>query len=96
MPGILAWAVQGCLEWHRDGLRAPEEVRQATSGYRQEMDVLAAFLADRCVQSPSASITVYQLYQIYHSWCEENGEHTLKKRQFSTKLRERGSELNMG
>jgi putative DNA primase/helicase len=30
LPGILAWVVQGCLQWRRGGLQAPEEVRQAT------------------------------------------------------------------
>jgi len=28
--GILAWAVRGCLDWQRDGLRHPEVVEAAT------------------------------------------------------------------
>src|SRR5919107_5291637 len=38
--GILAWCVEGCLEWQREGLQAPEEVRRATGQYRSEMDVI--------------------------------------------------------
>ncbi|PLS83054.1 MAG: hypothetical protein CYG60_22800, partial [Actinobacteria bacterium] len=30
LPGILAWAVRGCLDWQRDGLAEPEEVKAAT------------------------------------------------------------------
>jgi len=25
-PGILAWAIRGCLEWQRGGLNPPEKV----------------------------------------------------------------------
>ena len=46
--GILAWAVQGCLAWQEHGLGEPDEVRQATSEYRGEQDVLATFIAERC------------------------------------------------
>jgi hypothetical protein len=45
-PGILTWAVKGCLAWQRDGLGEPAEVRQATEGYRSEMDVIGHFIED--------------------------------------------------
>src|SRR5262249_35064790 len=39
-PGILAWAVRGCLDWQQQGnLGEPDSVRKATSSYRDEMDV---------------------------------------------------------
>ena len=34
LPGILAWAVEGCLEWQQYGLGMPEEVKQAVKEYR--------------------------------------------------------------
>src|SRR5262249_54371075 len=48
LSGILAWAVQGCLDWQRAGLGMPEAVKAATAEYRAEMDVLDQFLAERC------------------------------------------------
>ena len=39
LPGILRWAVDGCLAWQRDGLGMPAEVQKATETYRAEMDV---------------------------------------------------------
>jgi putative DNA primase/helicase len=33
-PGILAWAVRGCLKWQREGLDEPNAVSQATGRWR--------------------------------------------------------------
>ena len=32
-PGILAWMIEGCLEWQRSGLAPPESVLSATASY---------------------------------------------------------------
>jgi len=53
LPGILAWAVRGCLAWQQEGLPVPEEVQQATAGYREEMDTFGRFLAAGVTGSPS-------------------------------------------
>lgn len=90
LPGILAWAVRGCLEWQRDGLGVPAEVRSATDGYREEMDVLGGFIADRCVIDPSSRESAKALYEAYRSWCAENGEDPRSQKWFGGKLRERG------
>ena len=89
-PGILAWAVGGCLEWLRAGLGEPEEVRSATESYRGEMDTLAAFLEDRCLLDANARATARQLYEAYKDWCEQNNEHTLSQKWFGQRLQERG------
>ena len=36
LPGILNWAIKGCLAWQKDGLGVPEEVKAATDEYRKE------------------------------------------------------------
>lgn len=90
LPGILAWIVRGALMYQRLGLPEPEEVRVATEGYREEMDVLAAFLEDRCVVHPRASVGATPLYNAYKEWCEESGEHKLTQTKFGRRLKERG------
>lgn len=90
LPGILAWAVEGCLEWQRQGLGVPDEVRRATEAYRAEMDVIAGFLADCCVVAPTAKAAGKDLYQAYVAWCEENGERPEPQRAFGMRLAERG------
>lgn len=49
LRAILTWAVQGCLEWQRDGLRPPECVAGATRDLRRWMDGgFEQFLAEHC------------------------------------------------
>ncbi|MEJ7872120.1 MAG: phage/plasmid primase, P4 family [Rubrobacteraceae bacterium] len=90
LPGILAWAVEGCLEWQRDGLKAPEEVRKATGAYRSEMDVIGAFLRDECETQQGYSATFKEVYDRYEEWCEEGGEKPETRRKFNARLKERG------
>ncbi len=90
LPGILAWAVRGCLEWQKHGLGVPEEVKNATEGYRAEMDIIAQFLEEACIIDPVAKARASDLYRSYTTWCEENGEHPLSQKNFGMRLTERG------
>ena len=90
LPGILRWAVDGCLAWQREGLNPPVEVLAATEGYRQEMDVLGDFLAECCVQESDATATLTELHDAYGKWCERTRESPLKQRAFGNALSERG------
>lgn len=92
LSGILAWAVQGCLEWQKNGLQTPKEVTTATTGYRAEMDVIGDFISECCVLIPDAKVQAGKLYEAYKNWCNENGEFTLNQRAFGMKLSERGFE----
>ncbi len=53
--GVLAWLVEGCLAWQRQGLGEPPAVADATNMYRAEEDNLGAFIEDRCVLDQSVS-----------------------------------------
>jgi len=92
LPGVLAWAVSGCLEWQRNGLGEPEEVKSATESYRAQEDVLAAFIEDRCVVSPTAVVGATKLHGEYKEWCKETGEDDETQKRFGERLRERGFE----
>src|ERR671911_1903356 len=90
MPGVLAWMVEGCLEWQEHGLGEPESVREATEQYRAEMDTLAAFIEDRCVVRPDAVAPATPLYKEYQMWCDDAGEKPETQKMFGMRLRERG------
>lgn len=90
LSGILAWSVRGCLEWQREGLKPPEEVRQATREYRAEMDVLAAFVADCCERGDDKKAYAGELWKAWQRWCEETGEQAGTQKRFGGRLSERG------
>lgn len=74
LPGILAWAVRGCLAWQQEGLNPPSEVIKATAQYRTENDMLGRFLDDCTIANPTAAVLASKLYNAYVAWCKENGE----------------------
>jgi putative DNA primase/helicase len=89
-PGILAWAIRGCLEWRRDGLGVPAAVEEATSAYRVEQDILATFLAERCILDPRGWVLASALFGAYKAWCEECGERWVSQKALGLRLAERG------
>ena len=52
-PGILAWLIEGCLEWQAEGLRPPQAVLEATDAYLSAEDAIAAWIDDRCERDGS-------------------------------------------
>jgi putative DNA primase/helicase len=90
LPGVLAWAVQGCLGWQRDGLGCPDEVRAATAAYRDEQDVIATFLADSTTRKVGGTVKASVLYNHYRQWCESAGETPLSQKSFGAAMTERG------
>ncbi len=90
LPGILRWAVEGCLAWQREGLGSTGEVLDATSIYREEMDPLAGFLTECCVVGSTCSAPSRDLYVEYVRWCEANGERAASKKRLGLWLAERG------
>jgi len=92
MPGILAWIVGGTGEYHRVGLGTPERITKATEGYRDEMDVLGAFIAECCVVDSDATAPATPLYETWREWCKSQEEESGSQRRFGERLRARGYE----
>ncbi len=72
-PGILAWAVRGCLTWQREGLLPPAAVLTATKTYRDENDPLTPFIEARCVVTDRAHCRSLDLYRAYGAWGDAVG-----------------------
>jgi P4 family phage/plasmid primase-like protien len=93
LPGILAWAVRGCLEWQRSGLGTCESVQSATAEYRTESDQLARFIEERCIVVPNAQAKARWLYERYRGWVEHSGENAMTETTFGLSIRERGFQV---
>ena len=90
LPGILTWAIQGCVAWQNEGLEAPAAVTKATDGYQAEMDTLADWIEDCCVVGNRYEARSSSLYASYAAWCEGNGERPISQRTLGMRLTERG------
>lgn len=90
MSAVLAWAVQGCLEWQRYGLEEPEAVTRATQEWWDDTDILAPWIEARCVVSGSAWEKSSDLYASYKRFQEDHHEDVVKPKTFSQALHERG------
>ena len=90
LPGILAWAVRGCLCWRDYGLGEAQDVVSATDAYRAEMDVLAGFVSECCELHAGAWCWSAELYEAYLAWCKAKGEKPESQKAFGARLKERG------
>lgn len=84
MPGILAWAVAGCLLWRREGLKIPASVREASKEYRGEMDVLSSFIEECCEET--GEIDANTLYRAYSDWAREGNEYEMSSTRFGREM----------
>jgi P4 family phage/plasmid primase-like protien len=85
-PGILRWAVEGCVSWQRDGLGTPPAVKQATGEYREEMDHMRDFLDECCVRGDDLTIGTAELFARYLEWCRYARERALTRQAFAARL----------
>jgi putative DNA primase/helicase len=93
LPGILAWAVRGCLEWQENGLGEPDEIRQATAAYQAEEDTLAAFLAECCQLHAELEWRASDLFAAYQRW---TGDKLMTPKAFGQKLKAKGFQSTRG
>jgi putative DNA primase/helicase len=90
-PGILTWAVEGCLEWQRHGLQAPAAVTEATAAYKKESDLIAQFVDECSLVGDRFQVKGTLLYDSYKTWCVANGlDHPLSLKALTKQLDEQG------
>jgi putative DNA primase/helicase len=87
---ILQWAIDGCLAWQNEGLRAPKAVSEATAEYLAAEDALARWLEDRTEKRDGAWVSATALFADWTAWAESNREYTGTQKRFSENLAARG------
>lgn len=91
-PGILAWAVEGCLKWQQEGLKPVGKVEEWTNNYRAESDIIGQFLEEKTERAPNGKVQAQTLYKAYEEWCKDNGEYCISGTNFGKRLIEKGFE----
>lgn len=95
-PQILAWAVQGCIMWQKEGMKEPDRVLDAVKEYKVEMDLLASFV-EQCIiidYESTVKITAQEMFALYMKWAKDNNEFEMSSNKFfreiAKKLPEKG------
>jgi Poxvirus D5 protein-like len=92
LPGILQWAIRGCLEWQQRGLDVPECLKQATEDYRREQNVLGHFVEDELMENGKLKAACGQIYEHYKIWADKNGEYQMTTTEFKKRMAQRYGE----
>ena len=89
-PGILKWAIQGCLGWQTEGLKPPPAVVDATAEYLEAEDAMAAWIGEQCVLDKSLLSKSTVLFASWRAWAEAAGEIAGSQKRFSQAMLSRG------
>lgn len=79
--GIMAWLVEGAVQWHLEGLVRPPRVTDATNEYRGEQDRVLQFLTERVEIEDRRGNVVSQaeMYTAYCDWCRAAGTQAMAR-----------------
>lgn len=73
-PGILSWAMLGCLDWQTNGLMRPRAVVEATETYLESQDSFSIWLDECCETGPNFTATTADLWTSWESFTFRSGE----------------------
>lgn len=90
-PHILAWMVQGCIDWQRQGLAdTPATIRQATDAYQVDQDLTGTWLSECTSSTAHGETSSGDLYANYRAWSIDNGLRPASSTALGRRLTERG------
>lgn len=90
-PAILAWAIEGALDWQRHGLVRPAVVADATNEYFTEQDSVRQWIEECCeTGGRNVSDTTASLFANWTAYALANGEKPGTTRWFNQSLQRHG------
>jgi len=93
LPGILNWALEGCLLWQTHGLGTCAAVDAGTQEYREEEDVIGQFFETSAMLAPEALTARRDLYRAYDNWSRGQGEIPMSTKGFTQKMVAKGFKM---
>lgn len=73
LPGILNWALEGCLDWQQNGMQEPAIVQMATQEYSTEMDDIGQFIEENCQLGQQYIAPATELYLAFKNKMPTSG-----------------------
>jgi len=91
LPGILNWAIEGCLAWQKEGkLTKPQAVIAAIANYREDSDGVGKFVEDCLVKEERSDVPKGEVLGDYNLWASNEGYPELTHSEFSPRLKKLG------
>jgi putative DNA primase/helicase len=85
-PGILRWAIAGCLDWQRIGLAPPRAVTIATDEYLASEDSLSKWVEECCIRDRNLQSASSALFANWSAWCEAQNERRGSQKQWHARM----------
>lgn len=93
-PGVLQWAIDGCVEYQRVGLKDPASVVETSARYFQAEDVFGSWLEECTDPDSRDNFTLSrELFQSYCVWTEQQKGRPLTEPKWRMVMDERGFEV---
>lgn len=87
--GILAWLVEGVLDYLANGLVIAPDVARQTDQYRQEMDPIGEFIGACLAAAPGERVGASEAYTAYEAWSAANAKRARSQTKFGRDLSQR-------
>jgi putative DNA primase/helicase len=94
--GILNWLIAGALDYLNGGLKTPQEVLDATTEYRDEMDPVGTF-SGSCIETmplgpdgTAAFVSARDMYDAFAAWAVRNAVRPYREKQFAVAMSQKG------
>lgn len=89
-PGILAWAIRGCLDWQENGLIRPAKMLRETEEYFASEDVFANWMEENCDLGPDNMAMSSDLLNNLNYFLRRQGRARWTTNQFADEMKSRG------
>ena len=73
LEGVLAWIIEGALNYQKNGLKKAGAVAHESEQYRTDMDLLAEWIETCCDVGPHYRASVESLWKSWESFAKERG-----------------------
>ena len=94
--GILAWLINGYLDYQRDGLNPPNVILDQINQYKEDEDSVQTFIKECCSKDENSISNSTDLYKAYKEFCKEDDLIIDSHTKFGSKISERFSKGNNG
>jgi putative DNA primase/helicase len=65
---ILRWAIDGCLDWQKNGLPQPKSIMSATESYIEDQNLFQQWLEEECDVEPGNQYKTATAKDLFTSW----------------------------